>query len=193
MKHAEDISKRLLGATLESLDPSTRNVVHHIAGKKHLAKHPDRIDRPSSLGERAADAVARFGGSWVFIGLFASTLVAWVVLNTVLVAKHGQTFDPYPYILLNLFLSMLASVQAPIILMSQNRQGVKDRQSAMHDYEINLRAELEIMMLHQKIDQLREVQWNELLEMQKQQLSLLRDLPDGGLKSQQVFEVKKPA
>ena len=102
----------------------------------------------ATRGQRAADAVASFGGSWPFVGLFAATMLAWVGVNAVLLGTSGQTFDPYPYILLNLFLSMLAAIQAPIILMSQNRQGEKDRLSAAHDYEVNLKAEIEIMLLH---------------------------------------------
>ena len=90
-----------------------------------------------------------------------------------LLVSRGKTFDPYPYILLNLFLSMLAAIQAPVILMSQNRQSEKDRISAEHDYEVNLKAELEIMLLHEKIDVLREKQWDELLQIQKEQLKLL--------------------
>jgi uncharacterized membrane protein len=90
--------------------------------------------------------------------------------------QYDKSFDPYPYILLNLFLSTLAAIQAPIILMSQNRQGEKDRLNAEHDYEINLKAELEIMLLHDKIDLLRESQWSELLSIQKEQLELLRHL-----------------
>jgi uncharacterized membrane protein len=96
----------------------------------------------------------------------------------VLLASRGATFDPYPYILLNLFLSMLAAIQAPIILMSQNRQSEKDRLSAEHDYEVNLKAELEIMLLHEKIDLLREKQWAELLDFQQQQLNLLAALAE---------------
>ena len=129
-----------------------------------------------SLGQRAADAVASFGGSWTFVGLFAAVMLGWVAMNGYLLMSRGKTFDPYPYILLNLFLSMLAAIQAPIILMSQNRQSEKDRISAEHDYEVNLKAELEIMLLHDKIDQLRERQWEELLEIQKQQLALLTGL-----------------
>ena len=86
----------------------------------------------------AADAVAKFGGSWTFVALFVGAMVGWVVLNVVLLAHQGRTFDPYPYILLNLFLSMLAAIQAPVILMSQNRQAAKDRVTAEHDYEVNL-------------------------------------------------------
>ena len=101
-----------------------------------------------------------------------------VSLNAYLLMRHGKTFDPYPYILLNLFLSMLAAIQAPIILMSQNRQSEKDRISAEHDYEVNLKAELEIMLLHDKLDALREKQWGELLQIQTQQLKLLAALAD---------------
>src|SRR5213075_2970362 len=103
--------------------------------------------------------------------IFFLILLGWVVLNSFVLA--GKPFDPYPYILLNLFLSMLASVQAPIILMSQNRQAFKDRLNAEHDYEVNLKAELEIMALHEKVDLLREDQWGQLLELQKEQLRLL--------------------
>ncbi len=126
----------------------------------------------------AADAVAKFGGSWSFIMLFAITLVFWVILNSYILINYDKTFDPYPYILLNLFLSMLASIQAPIILMSQNRQGEKDRLNADHDYEVNLKAELEIMLLHEKIDALRTEQWSELIAIQKEQLILLGNLLD---------------
>ena len=111
-----------------------------------------------------------------FIILFGIVLVCWVVLNSYILINYNKAFDPYPYILLNLFLSMLASIQAPIILMSQNRQAEIDRINAEHDYEVNLKAELEIMLLHEKIDLLRESQWSELIEIQKQQLTLLSDL-----------------
>ncbi|RZJ26936.1 MAG: DUF1003 domain-containing protein, partial [Haliea sp.] len=124
------------------------------------------------------DAVASFGGSWTFIMLFGITLVAWVVLNSLILVRYGRSFDPYPYILLNLFLSMLASIQAPIILMSQNRQAQKDRQVAAHDYEVNLKAELEIMLLHEKVDLLREGQWGELLAIQQEQIRLMTQLLD---------------
>jgi uncharacterized membrane protein len=105
-------------------------------------------------------------------------MLLWVGLNAYLLMLHGKTFDPYPYILLNLFLSMLAAIQAPIILMSQNRQSEKDRISAEHDYEVNLKAELEIMLLHDKLDSLREKQWEELLQIQTQQLRLLGALAE---------------
>ena len=126
-----------------------------------------------TLGQRAADQVAAFGGSWRFVGLFAAAVAGWMVVNAVLLARQGSTFDAYPYILLNLFLSMLAAIQAPVILMSQNRQAQKDRLSAAHDYEVNLKAELEIMLLHDKIDLLRQTQWTELIGLQREQLALL--------------------
>ena len=107
----------------------------------------------STLGDRLADGVARFGGSWSFILGFAAFLVAWTLLNVWLLGRDA--FDPYPFIFLNLLLSMLAAVQAPIIMMSQNRQAARDRLDAAHDYEVNLKAEIEIMALHEKLDELR--------------------------------------
>jgi uncharacterized membrane protein len=104
-----------------------------------------------TFGERAADAIASFGGSWPFIGLFVAILVGWVLLNSYMLAKP---FDPFPYILLNLMLSMVAALQAPVILMSQNRQAEKDRERADDDFEVNLKAEIEIYELHEKIDRL---------------------------------------
>jgi len=129
-----------------------------------------------TFGQKLADKVAAFGGSWTFISIFAVVLVVWVVLNSYVLLIFSTSFDPYPYILLNLFLSMLAAIQAPIILMSQNRQAYKDRMSAEHDYEVNLKSELEIMALHEKMDLLREKQWSELISIQQEQLRLLSQL-----------------
>ena len=161
------------------LDKRTREIASHIARRSTIARNVDKeLEAQSTLGQRAADAVASFGGSWTFVGLFGAAMLLWVGLNAVLLASRGATFDPYPYILLNLFLSMLAAIQAPVILMSQNRQGEKDRVRAEHDYEVNLKAELEIMLLHDKVDLLREKQWEELLALQQQQLKLLAGLID---------------
>jgi uncharacterized membrane protein len=173
----DEIAAQLLGLPFERLDATTQRVAQHVAGRKHISRNVAQ-DRgtPPTRGQRAADAVASFGGSWTFVGLFAATMLAWVGVNAFLLLNRGSTFDPFPYILLNLFLSMLAAIQAPIILMSQNRQSEKDRLSAEHDYEVNLKAELEIMLLHQKLDQLREPQWTELLDLQRQQLALLAKL-----------------
>lgn len=173
----EELAIELLGVPYESLDARSQNVLRKTAGRSPVARNMAvQHDEAMSFGERAADAVARFGGSWTFISLFIAVLLGWVILNSVLLARSGQSFDPYPYILLNLFLSMLAAIQAPIMLMSQNRQSKKDRYNAEHDYEVNLKAELEIMTLHQKLDELRERQWGELLAIQQEQLKLLTAL-----------------
>jgi uncharacterized membrane protein len=127
-----------------------------------------------TVGQRVADRVAQFGGSWPFIGAFGVVLVWWMVLNSVVLAN--RPFDPYPYILLNLVLSTLAALQAPVIMMSQNRQAEKDRLQAQQDYEINLMAEFEIRDLHDKLDALRYKQWHELWHMQQRQLELLEHL-----------------
>ena len=179
MKKPDDVAEKLFGMPYASLDERAQKVARHIAGRKHIAKNTAlEFDTTTTVGQRAADAVASFGGSWTFISLFAVILVVWIALNAFLLLRYDKTFDPYPYILLNLFLSMLAAIQAPIILMSQNRQSEKDRFNAEHDYEVNLKAELEIMLLHQKIDLLREGQWSELLAIQKEQLALLGSLID---------------
>lgn len=178
MQKPNHVAERLLGASFESLDESAKKVARHLSGRKHIARNISTEFDATTPGQRAADAVAAFGGSWTFIFIFFATLVVWVALNSFILAEQDKAFDPYPYILLNLFLSMLASIQAPVILMSQNRQAQKDRMNAEHDYEINLKAELEIMLLHEKLDMLRENQWSELIEIQQQQLNLLRDLID---------------
>ncbi|MDP1659180.1 MAG: DUF1003 domain-containing protein [Methylotenera sp.] len=167
-------AEKLIGSTYEAMDERTKKVARHITERTHISRNISaEQDTSISFGQRAADAVAKFGGSWAFIILFGITLVCWVVLNSYILVNFGSDFDPYPYILLNLFLSMLASIQAPIILMSQNRQAEKDRLNAEHDYEVNLKAELEIMLLHEKVDLLREGQWTELIAIQKEQLRLL--------------------
>jgi CRP/FNR family cyclic AMP-dependent transcriptional regulator len=118
--------------------------------------NPNEVaDERETFGERVADGVARFGGSWAFIFAFATVLLSWVAINTILIMGK-EAFDPYPFILLNLFLSMLAAIQAPVIMMSQNRQDARDRIRSELDYQVNLKAELEIMQLHDKFDRLRE-------------------------------------
>jgi len=181
MHRAEDIARKLMDAPYDTLDEPARKVARHIAGRKHIARNLARKPEVAAgFGQRAADAVARFGGSWTFVALFAASIVGWTGLNGALMLMQGSTFDPYPYILLNLFLSMLAAVQAPVILMSQNRQSEKDRMHAEHDYEVNLKAELEIMLLHEKIDALCQTQWAELLALQREQLALLAVLAGKG-------------
>ena len=132
------------------------------------------IDETSTLGQRLADTVASFGGSWTFILIFAGVLIVWITINAV--SLLGQPFDPYPFILLNLVLSCLAAIQAPIIMMSQNRQNEKDRLKADNDYRVNLKAELEIRHLHSKMDLLLTHQWQRLLEIQQVQTDLLEEI-----------------
>jgi uncharacterized membrane protein len=129
-----------------------------------------------SLGERVADKIAAFGGSWTFIISFAVFLLIWIAVNSFVLLSHP--IDPYPFIFLNLILSCLAAIQAPIIMMSQNRQEARDRISSQHDYQVNLKAELEIRQLHEKIDHLLLHQWDRLMQIQEVQLEILSDLND---------------
>ncbi len=126
-----------------------------------------------TLGERLSDTIAHFGGSWPFILLFVFFLAVWIVLNTKLLTAPRTPFDPYPFIFLNLILSMVAALQAPVIMMAQNRQSARDRIEAASDYQVNLKAELEIQRLHEKMDGLRESQWGDLVRMQQQQIEML--------------------
>jgi uncharacterized membrane protein len=128
----------------------------------------------SSFGQRLADKVAAFGGSWKFIIIFSTIIFVWITLNMVLLLNKG--FDPYPFILLNLILSCLAALQAPVIMMSQNRQEEKDRERAKQDYMVNLKAELEIRTLHEKLDHLIIHQQQELLNIQKIQVEMMEDI-----------------
>lgn len=174
---AREISERLFRTKYEQLGEREKKVAHHLAERIHISRNVAQdFSEQLTFGQRMADKVATFGGSWTFISIFAVVLVVWVFLNSFVLITYRESFDPYPYILLNLFLSMLAAIQAPIILMSQNRQAYKDRLSAEHDYEVNLKAELEIMALHEKIDLLRDKQWSELISIQQEQLGLLRQL-----------------
>jgi uncharacterized membrane protein len=171
------IAEDLIGAQYEAMDERTQKVARQLTERRLISRHPaQKAKEQSNLGQRAADAMARFGGSWTFIFAFIFILTTWVILNSVILLRYNSAFDPYPYILLNLFLSMLASIQAPIILMSQNREAEIDRGQAEHDYEVNLKAELEILLLHEKMDGLRNQQWQELIQLQQQQITLLEKL-----------------
>lgn len=170
-----------LEATLRETSPTIgateRRVIEHVKKRLHISRDVHReFDENITFGQRLADHVASFGGSWTFILLFLAFMVVWIGGNAVLLVRMGKTFDPYPFIFLNLVLSMLAALQAPVIMMSQNRHAAKDRRAAEHDYEVNLKSELEILELHAKVDALREQQWLELVAMQKQQIQLLTKL-----------------
>jgi uncharacterized membrane protein len=178
MKHSvQDIAKKFFPNGFESLTEREKKIVRHVAERTPISRNTNQqFLETFTLGERLADRVAAFGGSWTFILLFVTILVGWIVLNSVVLVKRGSEFDPYPYILLNLFLSMVAALQAPVIMMSQNRHAAKDRMDATHDYEVNMKSELEIMALHEKMDSLREPQWQELLLLQQKQIQLLTQL-----------------
>jgi uncharacterized membrane protein len=172
---AQQLARKFLSREWEKLTEHERRVIESfIEGKQVSRNITASFDDDRTLGERVADRVASFGGSWTFIMIFGSILVIWVIINSVLLLNRG--FDPYPFILLNLFLSMIAALQAPIIMMSQNRQSAHDRLDASHDYEVNLKAELEIRTLHEKLDELRETKWISLVEMQQEQIRLLQEL-----------------
>jgi uncharacterized membrane protein len=130
-------------------------------------------DKPLSFGNRLADRVAAFGGSWKFIVFFIIFLLFWICANLYLLLRP---FDPFPFILLNLFLSAIAAIQAPVIMMSQNRKEEKDRQRAINDYLVNLKSEIEVRNLHQKIDLLMSEQLQTLFEIQKEQINLIEEI-----------------
>ncbi|AXC49342.1 DUF1003 domain-containing protein [Paracoccus suum] len=155
------------------LTAAERRVVEHLLRRQTIARQPEgesEGERAPTFGERMADQVARFGGSWMFITAFLAFLVAWVGLN---LAFETRALDPYPFIFLNLLLSMLAALQAPVIMMSQNRQAAKDRAAAAHDYEVNLKAEMDIMGLHEKMDDMRTRQLEGLIARQQAQIDSL--------------------
>jgi uncharacterized membrane protein len=175
----EELTANFLRACDEAGE-SEQRVVESLSRRLHISHDVNReFEESLTVGQRLADRIAIFGGSWTFILIFVAALLAWVVLNTAVLARVARPFDPYPYIFLNLILSMLAALQAPVIMMSQNRLATKDRIVAGHDYEVNLKAELEILALHQKLDMLRQEQWLELLAMQREQIQLLTKLLEG--------------
>lgn len=150
-------------------------VLEGLKKQEVLAHDPEvELDAKLTFGQRLADRIAAFGGSWWFISVFAILLVGWMALNSW--ALLTKPFDPYPYILLNLVLSTLAAIQAPLIMMSQNRQEARDRARAQHDYQVNLKAELEIRQLHQKIDHMLSNQWERLVEIQQVQMELINEV-----------------
>ena len=149
----ERMARELLGRELDELDEEEQEVIRRVAAGTFIGVDAsEAAELTATFGDRMADRVAAIGGSWGFIGTFLALMAAWMALNV----SHawGVRFDPYPFILLNLSLSTLAALQAPIILMSQNRQAKKDRIAARHDYEVNLRAQLEIVRLSRKLDRM---------------------------------------
>ena len=147
------LARALLRKPHHALGPEEANVLQKIEARMPIAQDAaDVADARATFGEHLSDRVAAVGGSWGFIIVFSLILLCWMLLNSDILSHWGMAFDPYPYIFLNLMLSTLAAIQAPVIMMSQNRQAAKDRLAASLDYEVNLRAELEILRIHGKLD-----------------------------------------
>ncbi len=174
-KYRSNYVHSLLESERGELTILEQGVLHSIREYELLAKNVDtEFEQKWSFGERLADRIAAFGGSWTFLICFGAFIALWIGMNSIVLVL--QPPDPYPYILLNLMLSCLAAIQAPIIMMSQNRQEAKDRLRSQHDYQINLKAELEIRHLHDKVDHLLSHQWDRLAEIQEIQLELLSEI-----------------
>jgi uncharacterized membrane protein len=171
----KDYVKDVLEDELGELSALDQEVIESLQQHEILASNiAEQFERKLTFGERLSDQIASFGGSWRFIILFGVVLVLWIILNAALLVNRG--FDPYPFILLNLILSCLAAMQAPIIMMSQNRAELRDRLRSENDYKINLKAELEIRHLHEKLDHLLRRQYNRLFEIQQIQIELLEEI-----------------
>ena len=173
----DQLAQQLLGRDYGGLTPIQRSVIDLIANEAPSGVDPDLKHDDRTFGNRLADRVAAVGGSWGFIIAFGIVLVTWMGWNQA-TRGHSLAFDPYPFIFHNLMLSMLAAIQAPVIMMSQNRAAARDRQAAEHDYVVNLRAELEIMHLHDKVDAIRDKQMLELLKRQNEAIKLLKGQVD---------------
>ncbi|NTS42364.1 DUF1003 domain-containing protein [Flavisolibacter sp. BT320] len=166
---------QLIQQELGEVSQLEQEVIHSIESNKILSENIEEdLQEANTLGQRVADRIATFGGSWTFILAFFFFIAAWMVVNIWLLTS--RPFDPYPFILLNLILSCLAAIQAPIIMMSQNRQEEKDRRRNEHDYKVNLKAEIEIRLLHEKLDHLMIHQNKRLLEIQQVQSDYLEDI-----------------
>lgn len=165
----------LLESEKGELTSLENEVLTSLRNHETLSKNVDsEFEGEWTLGERLADRIATFGGSWIFLILFGLFLLVWISINSFIL--YARPPDPYPYILLNLILSCIAAIQAPIIMMSQNRQEAKDRLRSEHDYQVNLKAELEIRHLHEKLDHLLSHQWERLAQIQEIQLELLAEI-----------------
>ena len=186
----------LLNYRFQSLNEQLKNEVSTSKQLDHELKHKirtqqvhiknvnDALKTKETFGQRVADGIAKFGGSWTFIILFIVVLAAWIALNTL--PLFFEPFDKFPYILLNLALSCLAAIQAPIILMSQNRQTDRDRVEADNDYEVNVKSEVEIHLLHEKIDYLMASKWQHLIELQQLQIELLQEITQQNQKTREM-------
>ena len=174
-KFRSEFVHNILSEEKGTLSEFEKEVLDSIVEKDILSKDVDAsFETKASWGERLSDKIARFGGSWPFIIIFLLFIVIWMIINIVILTN--RSFDPYPFILLNLVLSCIAAIQAPVIMMSQNRQESKDRVRSMHDYQVNLKAEVEIRRLHDKMDHLLKQQGMRMLEIQQIQLDMMEEI-----------------
>lgn len=171
IKHVDDLLTRD-AALVSKLNQEVAKSLEH---QDLLSQDVDQMfERKLSFGEKLSDRIADFGGSWTFIMIFLGFLVVWMVANGIILKTHSV--DPYPFIFLNLLLSCVAALQAPVIMMSQNRQEERDRARGENDYKVNLKAELEIRHLHEKLDKLVQDQWKHLLEIQQMQIDMIEEM-----------------
>ena len=174
-KFRDEYVQKLLQEEKGELNNLDQNVMESIRNRETLSvNHVEEYDEKLTFGQRVADKMAVFGGSWKFIIIFCIILFAWISVNVFILVK--KPFDPFPFILLNLILSCLAAIQAPVIMMSQNRQESKDRSQSQNDYQVNLKAEIEIRQLHEKIDHILINQGQRLFEIQQIQVELMEQL-----------------
>jgi uncharacterized membrane protein len=174
-KFRHEYVQSLLETEKGELTVLDKEVLESLSQQEILSRNPDEeLQSALTRGQRLADSIAAVGGSWGFITAFVIVLLVWIIFNSIVLLS--RPFDPYPYILLNLVLSCLAAIQAPVIMMSQNRQEARDRVHAMRDYQVNLKAELEIRHLHQKLDHLLSHQWERLVEIQDIQMELINEV-----------------
>jgi len=169
----EDLLKEEIGDLSRLEEEVLDSFQEHEIFAENLNKE---FEKEMTFPEKNADLLARFAGSWSFIGSFSALIVIWIIINTIGIMH--QIFDPYPFILLNLFLSCLAAIQAPVIMMSQNRQAKKEKLRTDYEYGVNLKAELEIRQLHSKLDQFMKKQWHRMMEMQRIQIDLAEQISE---------------
>ncbi len=157
------------------LNANDKEVLDSIVERDLISRNVEKdIDQKITFGQRLSDNIAKFGGSWKFIIFFMSFLIVWMIINVIFLTTRA--FDPFPFILLNLILSCIAAIQAPVIMMSQNRQEEKDRMRSLHDYQVNLKAEVEIRLLHDKIDHMLVQHGQRMLEIQQIQVELMEEI-----------------
>ncbi|EOH94594.1 hypothetical protein UAW_02348 [Enterococcus haemoperoxidus ATCC BAA-382] len=172
-----DYIKTMIKSDSQTMEKLNETIVENIKNNETISNNLNTtVEKNLTLGQKTADNIAKFGGSWPFIFLFIAVLIIWIVVNSTQLL--GKPFDSYPFILLNLALSCLAAIQAPVIMMSQNRQETRDREQANNDYKVNLKAEIEVNLLHEKMDYLINSQWQHLVQMQHMQIELLSELQE---------------